>query len=256
MKKNAVINFIKSLKDNLAEFILPKHLLCKYCGEDVQEFSKFHLCKQCKAQLPFIKNACQKCGRGSGVGRCCTRCLKYNYHFDRAVSAVNFTGIAKNSVYGLKFSAKYENADFMAYCMYCAYVNAKISADCIVCVPSNKELVEFRGIDHTKILMEKLNAYLKLPVLENCLAQNKNVEVQKALNVRDRFINAKKKFSVVDSKAFSGKSVLVIDDVLTTGATADRIAQLIKAGGAKSVYVLTFASVETLSWGSNEIVDI
>ena len=85
---------------------------------------------------------------------------------------------------------------------------------------------------------------MHLEDLSKCVYEVDGISNQKALGARDRIKNVKNKFKVRNVSKFRGKNILLIDDVLTTGATTNKIAQMLRYGGANKVYVLTFASVK------------
>ena len=236
------MSFFKALKSKLIEFFFP-NITCHICNEDLCKKTKTHICDSCKHKLVFVKNPCKKCGKTVGIDDSCRSCNSRKYYFDRAVSVVEYDDIGKNCIYKLKMHSQRYVADFMGYYMYCAFINAKLKADCILSVPMTKKKIKERGYNQASDLLESCNRYLKLEDLSDCLVQKVESVEQKDLDARDRFAVAKEKYKLVKYGKFKDRSVIIVDDVLTTGATTSAIAQILKYAGAKNVYVLTFATV-------------
>ncbi len=98
-----------------------------------------------------------------------------------------------------------------------------------------------RGYNQSQLLLEGLGTTLKIPTIKNNLFRMKNTSNQALLGKKDRWTNIHGAFRIKDPLAFKNKSVLVIDDLLTTGATVSEAARLLKESGAKKVGVLTLA---------------
>ena len=98
-----------------------------------------------------------------------------------------------------------------------------------------------RGYNQSKILAEKLSQIVNVPVLD-CLEKKKETARQATLNRAERLKNLTDAFSVTDKKAVKDKTIVIVDDVSTTGATAQAIAKKLKKVGAKSVNLITVAS--------------
>jgi ComF family protein len=118
-------------------------------------------------------------------------------------------------------------------------------ADSITYVPMTERAEYDRGFNQSKIVAEELSKKLGLPLLVDAVKKTRETEEQKNLNRREREKNLAGCFKA-DKKLVSGKNIILVDDVLTTGATADEVTtQLLKAG-AGCVFLATIASVEYL----------
>ena len=99
-----------------------------------------------------------------------------------------------------------------------------------------------RGYNQSKLLAQKLSELIGVDVLD-CLIKTKETERQATLTGEQRRKNLVDAFKVIDKKSVKDKSILIVDDVTTTGATAQIIAQKLKNAGAIKVYLITVASV-------------
>ena len=104
-----------------------------------------------------------------------------------------------------------------------------------------------RGYNQAELLANAFSLKTHIPVLSDVLYKRRDTESQVNMTQKERLMNLSGSFGVRNSGAIKGKSVLFIDDVLTTGATADCCAFALKRAGAASVFVLTVASVSDRS---------
>ena len=100
-----------------------------------------------------------------------------------------------------------------------------------------------RGYNQSEILAKELSKRLHLPVIKDAVVKKRETKSQKTLSFKDRAQNLKGSFTAYKEKV-SGKSIILVDDVLTTGATAETITRELLKKGAKCVYLATVASVE------------
>ena len=119
-----------------------------------------------------------------------------------------------------------------------------MNSDVMVFVPMLKKDQRKRGFNQSYLLAKELSNIISVPVLEDALVKVKKTKKQVGLKRKDRKVNLKDAFKLTSSKDIKDKSVLIIDDVMTTGSTVERIAELLKKKGAKIVKVLTVASVQ------------
>ena len=99
-----------------------------------------------------------------------------------------------------------------------------------------------RGYNQSKLLAQKLCEKINVQVID-CLVKSKETKRQATLTASERRKNLTDSFRVVNKKLVKGKSILIVDDVTTTGATAQILAQKLKGAGATNVYLITVASV-------------
>jgi competence protein ComFC len=107
-----------------------------------------------------------------------------------------------------------------------------------------KRAVRKREYNQAELLAKSISKRIDLPVIKNCVLKIKETAEQKSLSRKERVKNLKGCFKVEKASEIKGKKVLLIDDVLTTGATAEAITEKLLKAGADSVYLATVASVE------------
>ena len=99
-----------------------------------------------------------------------------------------------------------------------------------------------RGYNQSKLLAQKLSERVGVQVVE-CLVKTKETQRQAKLTANERRKNLVDAFKVINKKVVKDKSVLIVDDVTTTGSTAQILAKKLKSAGVKKVYLITVASV-------------
>ncbi len=226
--------------------VYPPH--CVVCGRPTQEDEDRYLCRDCIGTIRFVNGpTCRKCGHELGpytaAGTRCANCRNMPLRFDRAVAAAHHAGAARHMVLAFKFAAQKYHAfplsKLLAACLNDTDIPEK--AQLIVPVPLHRSRLRSRGFDQSELLARELGDRLGLPVSTKILRRIVNTPPQtRATSRAGRRANVKGAFRVRRFAALiRGKSLLLVDDVLTTGATTSECAGVLKRAGAKRVYVAT-----------------
>jgi ComF family protein len=172
-------------------------------------------------------------------------------YFDRTVAPFIYKGDISKLILDLKYHRGGFVCDALAPWVAASLLNDNIKVDVVVPVPLSKERKRERGFNQAEVLARAVNAYLGLPIVDNVLARTKNIERQERLGAEERKKNAENAFACVggaeDFAKIRGKRVLLIDDVITTGATANDCARALKKSGAKTVVACAIAKTEFLA---------
>ncbi len=226
---------------------------CFICGKELPIHSEEKCCESCRPFLELCEignTTCEKCGRSLSYmyhNTLCHSCQQYHLYFDSAVSAFCYDGHIKDAIHRLKFGRKAYLASVLARDMD-HVLNRSVSYDYLVYPPINRKTYYKRGFNQAELLARELSGLRGIPVLLHALKKEKENEVQSRLSGKDRFRNVAGVFSV-QPKAIpqlSGKTLLLVDDVLTTGATASECAKMLKKAGAISVDLITIASTKEI----------
>lgn len=234
-------HFLSRIKNTLRSFLGCHEFKCVCCGRDV--FDGVAVCPECMKKLEFIEgNACRKCGKPTGENEFCGRCGKRELLFDRAWSALVYHGALRKAMLAYKFGGyKYISGVFAKFLADKA-VKENIPFGAVTYVPLTQKDQRKRGYNQTRLLAEKFCDILKLPPPEVLLVKTKQTEKQEKLDYKQRAVNLKGAFASIDKDKIKGRQILIIDDVLTTGATAGECAKTLKKAGADKVFVLTVAT--------------
>lgn len=240
-------------KTKILDFFFPRHIKCVFCGEELKENSRYDCCEKCKEKLPFITFSCARCGGtipadSSGV---CLDCKRHEYSFDFARAVFDYEGEVVALIHKFKFHGQKFLCEPLGNYLCDRLATWEVKPDIITYVPMHPKREKERGYNQAKLLAEFVANKFDLPCL--CLVEKaKETASQTTLAYDERQTN------LVDSFKFNrqfaadvkGKSVLIIDDIFTTGATMNEMARVIKAHGTKEINALTVAHTK-LKTGEN-----
>lgn len=206
-------------------------------------------CLVCGAEGSLV---CSACRPAFGV-RCpsrCFRCLKQTVDFrvcascrptvglNRVYTVYPYDGFAKLLVKEFKFNGKRSAAHDIAAFM-CQVTPQLPSSTIVVYVPTAAARVRARGYDHAKLLASAYASQVgaaNLPALRR-INQHRQLGATRA----ERFVHMKDAYSAVNNKSIQGADILLVDDVITTGATLSSAARILRAAGASHVSAIVFA---------------
>lgn len=222
MKK--IAEFIKIL----IATIYPNKCIC--CGELIEEDK--YICKTCDNLLERneLTDICLNCGFEKSDCVC-----KYNvYRFNSLICVFKNDGHIKKAYYAYKFGKRMHYVDFFARELYCAIKKcySDIKFDFICSVPKTKKL----SYDHSGYIAQELSKMLDIPYVSDVLYCAKRTKRQRRSNIKERIYNIDGKFSC--NKNISNATVLLVDDIKTTGSTIDECTKTLLFGGAENVHCI------------------
>jgi len=214
------------------------------------------ICANCSGTYMTVESPiCSTCGvvfeSREGEDHNCGECLNAPKRFKIARSAGVYNKVLMAAIHCLKYKEKIQLARplgvllFMAFCRYWNKENINL----IVPVPLHKRKFISRGFNTSFLFVKEWGFITKaldgslpvIPVAEDVLVRKKWTEPQTGLGRKERLKNIKNAFGVRDSSKIEGKKILLVDDVYTTGATANECAKTLLRAGAVRVDVLTLA---------------
>ena len=203
------------------------------------------LCQDCTKAIELnVAPFCAHCGR-SLSNYVCQNCKKLIFHFDRVWSACRYKNIAATLIHLFKYKGKHKIKNTLIKVITNFIKESHIpmhTIDIITPIPLHHSKLRERGFNQSCLLSEDLAGAFNITHSAKNLIRIKNQNTQTKLNVNSRFKNIEGAFKIKDSESFKNKNVLLIDDVLTTGATTSEASRILKKAGAKKVFVLTFAN--------------
>ncbi len=228
-----------SLATSALDLILPPR--CPGCRTIVDEDGRF--CGDCWTELAFITDPmCATCGlpfeTDAGAGSVCGECAGAKRPYDRARSALRYQGTAVPVLLGFKHGARTHLAKLMAAQM-ARHLPAS-GADLIVPVPLDRRRLAKRGYNQAGLLARALSKHGGIAVGIDTLIRVKPTQSTAGVSRAGRFRAAKGAFRVNRALPEQARVVLV-DDVMTTGATVESAARALKKAGAARVDVLVYA---------------
>ncbi|HNW39111.1 MAG TPA: ComF family protein [Candidatus Omnitrophota bacterium] len=224
---------------------------CLICKNRIQSPDQQQLiCSGCQDKIeknppPF----CANCGRhltSEAIEKnICPACANLNFYFDRAFSPCVYTGSVKTLIREFKYSGKDYLGEFLGKLINAFIRDYQIPVkylDFILPVPLHKSRKREREFNQAEILSRQIAGEFDKTVLTNVLLRVKPTKTQTNLNFPQRCLNLEKSFIVSSPELIQGADLLLVDDVLTTGATANEAAKCLKEAGAHKVILLTLAS--------------
>ena len=242
-------------KSQLAEImdkIFP-NFTCMVCKGEINTSRRALVCDACFEKFPIGENVCDVCGCEVSKGvSVCERCADNDepWNFSRARSGFTYAEPIKNLILRLKYSAEGDVAKFAASQLFQTFSENKMHADVLIPVPLSRRRAKVRGYNQATLVAQELAKIIKtqtgaqVAVAENTLVRVKQTEAQKKMNVKQRQENLRGAFEIRSPfDEITEKRVVIIDDVFTTGTTANECARVLRAANPKSVEVLTIAGV-------------
>ena len=151
------------------------------------------------------------------------------------------------SVYRFKYGGRREYASFYGeeIAFYLGEFIKLIHPDALVPIPLHRKRKKMRGYNQAALLAEAVGGLLGIPVYEDYLVRIKNTKPLKEQNPLERQNNLKKAF-IIGRNDVKLKTIILIDDIYTTGSTIDEAALVCRAGGASQIYFVTLAGGESM----------
>lgn len=236
-----VKTFFKKLLGEFDSALFPLDCTCDVCGEELVEDTRYRLCSECIEKLPFVKgHICLNCGVSlKDESDYCNRCQYQKSAFVKNRSPLVYDGEVKKLIYKLKFGRKTYIAQTLGALMADKFIECGMDSEIIVFVPMTDEEVKKRGFNQAELLAYEVGNRLNIAVLP-ALVKVKDTSQQKQLKGKDRANNLDGAFACAFEQV-KGRKILLIDDVFTTGATANECAKTLLKAKAREVCVLTAA---------------
>ena len=240
---NASASFARSALRQIVDFVLPPR--CPACGIVTSDPHSF--CVDCWRSLSFLGDpCCVRCGLpfeyAAGEESECGRCLADPPHFDRLRAAVAYGEVARQVALKLKYSGRPGVAETLARFMarHLAPADPKVV---LIPVPLHRWRIWKRGYNQSALIASSLAKSGGLALDLDLLRRVKATPVLRGLGRRERALAVRGAFAIRDKASLAGKSFILVDDVFTSGATANACARTLKRAGAKRVEIICWARV-------------
>ena len=221
------------LRMYLTDIFLPNR--CPGCGK-LLTWDKL-MCGSCRKKLVSL-DVCPICGKRPCADHSALK-------FDRAVCLYEYSGKCREAIYALKYSG---GINFAIYCG--KELGKKLEeqgisrdADAVCCVPMSRKKRRRRGYNHAQLIARCVAKELDKPFYNDLLVHSDNLTEHHRLNAAKRLENAEKSFAPGNKQRdISGRTIILCDDIYTTGATLNACAACLKQMGAQRVYAVSIAS--------------
>ncbi|MCM1386937.1 MAG: ComF family protein [Bacillus sp. (in: Bacteria)] len=225
----------------LLDLVYPRR--CPVCDKAVKPFGSL-ICEECTKKIKYVNAPyCQKCGKELKDKRAffCHDCAHKEHKYDKGMALFSYPDVA-DSIYRFKYQKRQEYAAYYAERMACV-LGEKILAlhpDALVPVPIHPAKKRARGYNQAQVLAEELGRILDIPVNAKIIKRVRKTIPMKELSVTQRQNNLKKAFKISHNDV-KLSTIVIIDDIYTTGSTIDAMAHELRQAGIKHIYFATLA---------------
>ena len=218
---------------------------CEVCGRRVDRPGR-HVCSDCLMRLPFVPTdgCCRKCGRDvPKLDRefLCEDCRTHRPHFDRVASAFRFDAEARQMMLDFKFNRHLWLRDDLVDALE-GIARARLKVDeigLVLPMPTTLWHRADRGFNQCDYLAKPLAKRLGRPFAKHAMKRIGSPKRQGGLDEEERRTNVEGTFAVTRPDLVTKRTVLVVDDIMTTGSTLSECARTLKAAGAAKVWAVT-----------------
>ena len=225
--KLTILDYIFPRRCAVCDVVLPigRNEICDKCSTRIQYLGN-HICFQCGKQVKEEEEYCYDCRR-----------RKHSYDQGRAVFAYEYIRL---SLYRFKYAGRREYASFYARSIAnrLGQMRKLWKPQALVPVPMYSRKKRKRGYNQAEEIAKELGKFWKLPVITDLVVRCKNTRPMKEIVGTDRQNNLKKAFKL-GTNDVKLNTIIIIDDIYTTGSTIDAVAKICREAGITHIYYIT-----------------
>lgn len=214
---------------------------CELCGAVVK--SGLVLCRECENSLIRLRNHCTVCADtlDTGIeGQLCGRCQIHPPAYDRVSAALCYDDPVSQLILDLKYNNKLYLAPVLGNILTKHIIDQhQPLPEVLLPVPLHRARLRRRGYNQSLEIARPVGRQLGIKIDSRLVTRTRNTEPQSSLRPNQRARNVRRAFKII--KPVDGQSIALIDDVMTTGHTANALAEVLKKAGAKEVLVWVVA---------------
>ena len=240
------IDFLTKIRKKL----LTVGYTCDNCGRELFDYPEYRFCVSCEEKMPKAKRTCPKCGRETVAEGICLTCKGDMPTFTQGVAAFSYKGEAAGVVNRMK-NGKHRLASYLGERMADAVLpilQGEPSEILLIPVPLTESRKKERGYNQAERLAEAVESRLQAAGVAvrldaELLEKRRETELQKQKTRRERAENVRGAYHVKKRKECKDKTIVLVDDILTTGATGSECARLLLSAKASKVIFLVAAAL-------------
>ncbi len=232
----SILEFTKSILEATGKLVFPPK--CIFCSKLLGPEVQMEMCKECFNRIPFIVDY------GAFIEKFLYDTDTLSTWFDGVFCICEYKGIIKQSIMRYKYFGKAHY--YRTFAMIIAdklkeMINIS-EFDIIISVPLHKQRERKRGYNQSLLISKEISKIMGIPDKSSLLIRHRYTDTQSLLHKNERYLNVKNSFRVTNENEISGKSILLVDDVLTTGYTINECSRMLKESGAEKVYAVVIAA--------------
>lgn len=238
---------MKDYVESFLELLYPEKNTCFFCEAHDEEICDRYICKDCERTMKkIVPPLCMKCSKPIDLNspeELCSDCRKHDHSFEMSRSVFFYEGTVKKGIYLFKYYNKPYFYRFFGKCLVDFMEDTSYGRfTLVVPVPLHRSKLRKRGYNQSELLARYISNKTDVP-FGDVLKRIKKTPKQSQVTKEDRRKNLINAFDVKRNMAelLKGKNVLLVDDVFTTGSTADECSKTLIKNGASKVYVITIA---------------
>ena len=230
-----------SVKWNFLDLLFPSR--CVVC-DGLTDYPGEKVCRKCKHQIVYIREPyCLKCGKqlGQEEKEYCSDCERIKHLYVQGTALYDYGSMA-DSVFRFKYGGRAEYAAFYGRDLYEKKAEwlAGIRPDALVPVPVHSSRMRGRGYNQAYLIARELSRYCGIPVRNNLIGRTRRTKPLKNLSHEERQNNLKKAFKILKNDV-KLSTIVIIDDIYTTGSTVDAMSRTFREAGVGQIYFMALA---------------
>jgi ComF family protein len=245
-----MLRMIRKTANAALDLVYPPGIACSLCGADFEAPGGV-LCEACIERMPFVQEfSCPCCGRSIASEGYCRMCREFGPAADRGFAPFKYERVARDLLIDFKFNDKTGACELFSHYMIKTLQEA-IQTDkvrevrCVVPVPMHWLRKFSRGYNQSALLASRIARALGVPLVKGALRRPVYTRAVSRTSggPLERMAAAKRSFQAGKAPV-AGKAVLLVDDILTSGATIRACAAILRRMGAEKVYAIVAAAVQ------------
>jgi len=245
MTLQSASDITKAVLQRIDAFVFPR--LCFICDAPGRTPGNW-FCPECEHDLTCAikdRTACPRCGQNNNI-RSCTCTIAWDYPFTAIHSFLDYSDTVQAIMQLVKYRGMRNLALYMG--QFCAQTTTHADLfndiDCLIPIPLHRKRLRKRGYNQAEWFARGIqHIHPHIPTITNVLERTRDTKTQTSLDRQDRQDNVEHAFSIIPEAApsIAGKQIMLVDDVITTGATTAAATRALLTAGCKGVTVLSLA---------------
>ena len=248
LDRKRAIGFFLSVIEKIKELVFPSNIYCICCENIIDQTRPYSLCDACVRNLHWAnEKTCMKCGKvlSENYRRdTCNDCLEIEHFFEKGFTCAEYGMYEKLIIRDYKYHRKPYFGDKLAEIMYDRLIVEDLTLDLIIPIPMHKAKEKKRGYNQAALLAKGISKRMDVPLDQKLMMRTRITKPMNKMNPQERRENIKDAFTLRPEKVkmVKDKTIILVDDIFTTGSTLDECSKLLLENGALKIFMICFAA--------------